>query len=366
MNRPLGTRVELPVAVSPVAGSATQNPLEAERSLLDAIPSSLVLIMASPYLAGRTAGEAVNLAHRLYRDDRFTSTIDILGEDARSEQFCQEAVDSYRNLIDRICESPLPCPDAREQMTVSLKPSMFSTEKPAGGAHCRAALERAYERIKGLVAYAHKRQIRVTIEAEDHNWTDFQLETYFSLLQEGFSQTGTVLQSRLFRSRNDIKRFDQTTRVRLVIGIYNEPAEIAHTAKPAMKAVLVELACELAARGAYIEIATHDLKCLESFFQKAVIPQAVPPTRFETQFLMGVPRRGVQKALTCGSYFAGWEKRLPAADREHKEALAASGVLVRLYLPFGSAEVAGPYCKRRLKANPDMIGFGIKNLLKIR
>jgi hypothetical protein len=54
-----------------------------------------------------------------------------------------------------------------------------------------------------------------------------------------------------------------------------------------------------------------------------------------------------------------------AANRSHLETLAQSGTLVRLYLPFGTGEVASPYCKRRLQNNPNLLIYGLKNLLHI-
>ncbi len=56
----------------------------------------------------------------------------------------------------------------------------------------------------------------MTLEAEDHRWTNFQLESYFALVNAGYSNLGTVLQTRLFRTEKDLDRFDQRMRVRLV------------------------------------------------------------------------------------------------------------------------------------------------------
>ena len=56
----------------------------------------------------------------------------------------------------------------------------------------------------------------------------------------------------------------------------------------------------------------------------------------------------------------------PLLSVEQLAELARSGVLVRMYLPYGKEDVAGPYCKRRLQANPNMISYGIKNLLHIK
>jgi proline dehydrogenase len=336
-----------------------------EPSLIDQIPLRVVLMLAAPYLAGRTSHDAIELAHRIYRENAFTATLDILGEDSQTVDDCEETVQAYKTLIDEVAANQLPA-GGRKQLTVSFKPSMFSIAAPSENGGTDPKLDDAYERIKKVVAYAQEKKINLTLEAEDHRWTDFHLESYFSLINEGYTNLGTVLQSRLFRTRNDIRRFDERMRVRMVIGIYNEPAEIAHTQKPVMKEVLVEEAAELLDRGVYVELASHDVSCIDNFMLTAAIPNRVPATQFETQFLLGVPRKKIQQGLISGSYFLELAETVPAEDRGYLESLAQTGINVRLYLPYGTEKVAGPYCKRRLKANPNMIGFGIKNLLHIK
>jgi len=354
--------------------SAGSMPLPATSfSLFDKIPVSLVLMLAKPYLAGETAEEALALAEKLYKENKFSVTMDILGEDAASDADCDASVEHYKYLIELIATNPMPLPanEARRQARVSFKPSMFATVTPQIGQSRSPELDRAYNRIESVVEYASVRNVDVTLEAEDHRWTDFQLESYFSLIESGYSNLGTVLQSRLFRTAEDIKRFDSRMRTRLVIGIYNEPGTIAHTNKAAMKDCLVLYARELLARGTYVEVATHDTKCLESFFNQVVIPDAVPTSQFETQYLHGVPRKRFQKSLISGEIFtalAAINKSAITASAKAQavfQKLSAEGVLVRMYLPFGEGKVAGAYCRRRLKENPNMAIYGIKNLLKL-
>lgn len=355
--------VKLPVKEVPSLAQYIPTAGSTKPSVIDKIPLKLVLLLASPYIAGKTSAQALQLAQRLYGQEHFTGTLDILGEDSKTVEDCQQSVRQYQNLVDAVCASPLPVSNNRQKLTISLKPSMFSIVTPGSGDS--AKLDDAYERIKAVVEYAKQKDVQVTLEAEDHRWTDFHLESYFSLINEGFTNLGTVLQSRLFRTRNDIKRFDERMRVRMVIGIYNEPAEIAHTEKPLMKDVLVQLSADLLRRGTYVELASHDTHCVQDFLSRAVLPARAPSSQFETQFLLGVPRKKLQQSLVSGKYFSDWQGQLNAADAQHVQQLAESGVLVRLYLPFGSDEVSGPYCRRRLKANPNMLAYGIKNLLHL-
>lgn len=340
-------------------------------SVVDALPLSLILWLARPYLAGQTAEQAINLAHEIYSRNHFASTIDILGEESRNEDDCEKAVAAYRQLIDGIAAKPTAVSGpfaANAQMTISIKPSMFTVVEEAGGQLESKNLDRGYERIEALVAYGQSKQLKMTLEAEDHRWTDFHLDTYISLINKGYTNLGTVLQSRLFRTREDVKRFDERMRVRMVIGIYQEPAEIAQTQKPIMKSLLVEYSRELLARGTYVEVATHDEHCVDKFVREAVLPVKAAATQFESQFLLGVPRKGLEADLTSGAFFKkllSSKSGLKESDREHLEKLAESGQLVRLYLPYGEDKLSAAYCKRRLKANPNMMLFGIKNLLRI-
>jgi proline dehydrogenase len=359
--------VQLPVREQEVLNAeGTPNELLVP-SLVDSLPLPLVLWLASPYLAGKNLGDAMRRAHELWQTQRYSATIDILGEDCTKESECDYFVEAYRQAVDAITEKPVPVKAPQEQVTISIKPSMFSVAVPDDPSPETAnLLSEAYYRMKTVVEYAKIHGVKVTIEAEDHRWTDFHLNSYFSLRKEGFDNVGTVLQSRLFRTANDIKRFGEGDRTRLVIGIYNEPKDIAETNISAMKERLIDYAAELAARGVYVELATHDEVCLNMFMTRVVLPQKLGRDRFETQWLLGVPRKDVQQALVSGTYFSTLAAAASSDSLEHLSDLARSGIVVRMYLPFGKDHVAGPYCKRRLKGNPHMISYGIKNALNIR
>jgi proline dehydrogenase len=345
----------------------------AKFSLLDLIPEQMVLMLASPYLAGKTDQEAIACAHRVYREDRFASTIDILGEDSEDPDECDRAVAMYRQLIDGISKNPITSAgphEQRQQATISIKPSMFSECAPqAPGRQSRETtikLDKAFERILNVVDYALEKKLNITLEAEDHRWTDFHLNAYFSLIKAGYTNCGTVLQTRLFRTKDDIKKFDERMRVRLVIGIYNEPREIALTEKPQMKDLLVTYAQELLKKGTYVELATHDTACIDKFVKNVVVPYGIPATEFETQFLLGVPRKKLQEDLVSGAYYANLLGQCQAREKQSLESLAERGTVVRMYLPFGVAHLSAAYCRRRLKANPNLAIYGIKNLLHMQ
>lgn len=336
------------------------------KTIFDTIPLGLVLTLAKPYLAGQSADEAIKIAHRIYAENKFCGTLDILGEDAPTPAHCEGYVDAYKQLFDAVQANQIEASNPRDRLTVSMKPSMFSTMAPQHGRESEKAQEDAFDRITRVVDYAHKKDIQVTLEAEDHRWTNFHLEAFFALINAGYTNLGTVLQTRLFRTENDIKRFDERMRVRLVIGIYNEPTQIAHTDKRVMKDLVVQYAKELLGKGVYTELATHDTKCIENFYQSVAVPDKVPATLFEHQMLQGVPRQNVQQKLRSGEYFTDLAATAALADQPYLKELQSTGVPVRMYLPFGTAKVSGAYCRRRLRENPNMITYGFKNFFGIQ
>jgi proline dehydrogenase len=131
-----------------------------------------------------------------------------------------------------------------------------------------------------------------------------------------------------------------SARIRLCIGIYNEPKEVALQSKPEMKKKMLEQLEVLFKEGHYPEIATHDQALLEDSLNLAERLN-MKKDQYEVQMLMGVPMHTYQ------------------------DQLIQNGVLVRLYVPFAEKwKYATAYCKRRLAANPAMAVYIVKNILQ--
>jgi proline dehydrogenase len=155
----------------------------------------------------------------------------------------------------------------------------------------------------------------------------------------GHTHVGCVLQTRLHRAEKDLRELPKGIRVRLVIGIYREPAEIALVDKPAMKDRLLAFAETLLRAGHYVEFATHDDGYVRRFLNEVVPRAGVGKDRYEVQMLYGVPR----------------ERFL--AD------LRSQGVTARLYVPFALGwGMAIQYLRRRLDEYPAMVLLVTKNL----
>lgn len=325
-----------------------------DASLIKLMPTSFIKIFAKPYIGGDSEKKVIDLAEDIYQENKYLATLDALGEDVKSRGDINLFVNLYLDLA-RSISKLASFPDTYSQPSISLKPSCFViAEKNNDGTlnHKKMDWIGCYENIYKISSYAKQQGVRVTVEMEDRQWTDFTLETYFKLLDAGLTDIGTVLQTRLFRSKNDVETFDSRSRVRIVIGIYNEPASDALTDKNAMKDLMLDFAQKLFDKGSFVEFATHDESYIERFLKDIVIPNNISPDRYEIQMLLGVPRDKLQKQLVSGEYMQnlGYKGDNPKVN-------------FRLYLPFAlNWENALAYSKRRLIENPNIATYGLKNL----
>ncbi len=293
-----------------------------KKFVINLAPTGLVKLFASPYVAGDSIDLAVSTARRLWEQRHVHSTIDLLGEELEDDEEVQYSVGVYERLIEALGQ--------QEFATISLKPTQLGSHR--GTEHCR-------EIIEGIVVKAEKYNINVTLDMEDHNFTDMTLDI-FRAIHKDHPTFGIVLQSRLFRNDDDIKSLaGLNTRIRLCIGIYNEPKEIAIQNKPEMKKKMLEQLEVLFKEGHYPEIATHDQALIDKSIDLAE-KLNMKKDQYEVQMLMGVPMNAYQ------------------------DQLIQNGILVRLYVPFAEKwKYATAYCKRRLAANPAMAIYIMKNIL---
>lgn len=302
--------------------------------LIQLIPPGLVRAFARRYVAGDSLQRALDTAARILESDGLASTLDLLAEGIETEAVAQNNLETYLDMVDAIA-ADVRFASERLRPSVSVKLSSYTTaplDKGGDGAGSREA-------AKAICARAQRRDVRVTIDMEDSRWTDFTLDLLDDLHGSGNPHVGIVLQTRLDRTEADIERLPSGCRVRLVIGIYNEPADIATTDKTEMKERLLVCAEKLLTRGHVVELATHDERYVRRFVDEVVPRVGVDSDRFEIQMLYGVPRTSVQRRLV------------------------ADGVVTRLYIPFSLGwPMAIAYLRRRLDEYPWMMFLVAKNL----
>lgn len=288
---------------------------------LPLLPRPLMRHFAGKYIAGESLEEEMaKLSEMAARG--FPGIFDILGEGSVSESHARQALADYKSGADAIAAAKLDC-------YVSVKPTHFGLT---------TSEELALELYRELAAHCEDLGIFMRVEMEDHPTTDATLRI-FEVLRTEFSAVGIVLQARLFRTLQDIEELAPgALDVRLVKGIYIEPAEIAHTAPEPIREAFLNCARLLLERGEVnLRLATHDrdmgedlLRMLEEFQH--------PNSHYEFQVLLGV-----QEAL-----WTDWQ---------------AQGETVRVYVPFGPEW--REYSQRRLSRNPELFKAVVRDVLPI-
>ncbi len=310
----------------------------------------LISRLGEPYLAGHSLEAGIETS-RDYLWKGVYSTLDILGEEAKTKDDADRFLRSYCHAADlfvkiREEEELLSLGNA---FSISMKPSAISIVNSTSEEISFSSETPLFDRLDEGISYAYHRKLPVTIDMEDHRFTEATLCAARDLWLNGYSNTGIVLQSRLHRTEEDIVRFLKTQnyhfpkeeiRVRLCIGIYQEPEEVAVTSKREAKKRLLLRLEDLFDVGVYVEIATHDSRVINEA-QKIIGRRGIPADRYEFQFLKGVP----------------------VAEKKIIPRLLDEGKTCRLYMPVELNAGDGlPYIIRRCKANPWMIWYGAKNV----
>jgi proline dehydrogenase len=297
--------------------------VDIKRAIIDLAPAPIVKVFAAPYVAGKGVESGVAKADEIWKANKLCSTVDLLGEEVFERKDVEATVALYYRMVDQL--------SGRRYASISLKPTQLGIHESE--AYC-------LENIRKVSAYAASHALPVTVDMEDRHFTDVTLRL-FKAVRDEFDNVGIVLQSRLFRTKDDILSLHvKPCRVRICIGIYTEPREVAYQDKPAMKEKLFEYVHLLLDRGHYPEIATHDepliRRCLDYLDKRGCAKNA-----YEFQMLLGVPRHDIQSQIVN------------------------DGRVMRLYVPFAEEwKYAVAYCKRRLAANPWMGAYVMKNLFR--
>jgi proline dehydrogenase len=192
----------------------------------------------------------------------------------------------------------------------------------------------------------------VRIDMEDASLTDRTLTAYFNARRQGFDQVGIVIQSYLYRSSADIREIlEQSGKVRLCKGAYQEAPQVAYPRKADVDAAYDRLTDQLLA-GAQAAglprrsadgrvppipaLATHDVQRIR-YAQAAMQRLGLPKDALEFQMLYGI-RRDLQAELV------------------------ASGYAVRVYVPYGTHWY--PYFMRRMGERPANVWFIASNFFR--
>ena len=277
--------------------------------------------LASRFVAGETLETATAVVRELNAKG-IAASLDLLGESVKSADDARAAADTAIRMLERIAQDKL---DAN----ISVKLTQFGLDLDEQV--CAANALRVLGRAQDLDVF-------VRIDMESSAYTQRTLDLVERELYPRHPRhVGVVIQSYLYRSREDVSRLsDLGMRVRLCKGAYKEPASVAWPAKSDVDRSYGELMELLLQRGTYPAIATHD-PVLIARARRFVDAQRIGHERFEFQMLYGV-RRDLQEELVRANF------------------------RMRVYVPFGTQWY--PYLMRRLAERPANIAFILGNVVK--
>jgi len=275
---------------------------------------------AGRFVAGETLDQLVPVLRRLDDLGLLTNTT-LLGEGIRSPEEAGAVVVAYREILDRIRAEGL-----RTNVALKLTHLGLSIDE-----------QLAYENVAALVDHAAGLGNFVRIDMEESAFVDATLRIYRRLREAGHDNTGTVLQSYLYRSEGDLASLaDLRPNVRIVKGAYLEPPEVAYPDKADVDAAYVRLVERSLREGGMTAVATHDEALIDHAIAFAE-REGIGRDRFQFQMLYGVRP---QLQLT----------------------LVRRGFRVLVATPFGPEWY--PYLMRRLAERPANLAFFAKNLVR--
>ena len=283
------------------------------------VPRPIMRRLAARYIAGETLDEALAKLRDLAARGH-SGILDMLGEDVADESEARAAAAGYRAAATAVHAAGL-------DSHISIKPTHLGL---------RISPQLAHELYAELAEHCRPLEQLVRVEMEDHTTTDATLGL-FAELQARFDNVGIALQSRLLRTLADIDALPSgPVDVRLVKGVYLEPASIAHTAHDAIRDAFVDCAERILDGGHVLAMATHD-ELLADRLLRLLDERGLGPERAYFEVLLGV--------------------RQPLWER-----WKAAGHTVRVYVPYGPEWRS--YSQRRLRKNPELLRHMMRNVLR--
>ena len=275
------------------------------------------------FVAGETRDAAL-AAVRALRADGVQVTLDHLGEDITTRAEATRTRDAYLYLLEGL--APLGLGPAAE---VSMKLSACGQALGLDGHDI------ALEMVRPVVEAATAMGTTVTLDLEDRRTVDSTLAVLADLRKE-HPGTGAVLQAMLYRTEADAKDLAVTgSRVRLVKGAYNEPADVAYQKKKDVDAAYTRCLEILMGGPGYPMVGSHDPAMVARAHEMAAQHSRAADS-WEVQMLYGI-----------------------RPDEQRR--LAAGGTRVRAYVPYGHDWYA--YFMRRLAERPANVGFFLRSLV---
>jgi proline dehydrogenase len=277
---------------------------------LPIIPKIIIEKVSKRYIAGSRLTDGISTVKGLNRNGMMT-TMDLLGEDVKNASETEMVKQGIISVLASIKENDL-------DSTASIKPTQLGL---------KIDRELAYRNIKSVIEEAKRLNNFIRIDMEDASTTTDTLSTYYRLCEEGFANTGVVIQAYMHRSEKDVfELIKKKANIRLCKGIYNESSTIAYKKKDEIRNNFLKLLQIMLDGGLYVGIATHDDYLIEKAYM-LIQKLGLKKEQYEFQMLLGVREK-------------------------IRDEIVRNGHRLRIYVPFGEQWYA--YSMRRLRENPHM------------
>lgn len=276
--------------------------------------------VALRFVAGETLDDALRVIGELNAAGASVS-IDYLGENVTDASHAAAATGVYVRALEQVAGHGL-------RANVSVKLTQLGLDFDP---------RTAYVHAERICATASTYGTTVTLDMEDHRYTDRTIDTCLRLSGAHPATVGIAIQAYLRRTPADLERLiDAGVGVRLCKGAYREPRAIALKRRHRVEEAYGRLATRLLGSRSYAMIATHDEDLIRGALGEAR-RLARPRDTFELQMLYGV-RRELQRQLL------------------------AEGHPLRIYVPFGDQWY--PYLTRRIAERPANVRFFAEALVR--
>ena len=287
-------------------------------SSVSVMPKWFIKLFSKSYIAGHRPKEVIDIVKNL-NSQGFSATIDILGEHINSQDKTNSVTKEYIQIYNDIAKNSV-------DSNISVKPTHIGLD---------ISMDLALENFKILINKASESSNFLRIDMESSKNTDSTLKIYDDLFKI-YPKVGVVLQAYLKRSIADIEKLaGPGFNARICKGIYKENKNIAYQSPEDISKNFLAMAKAMLAKNSYACYATHDLQLIDDLVSLTKEMDA-DTSKFEFQVLYGVPMKGKLNELL------------------------KSGYKVRVYVPYGPDWY--DYSIRRIKENPNIAGYVIKNL----
>jgi len=282
------------------------------------LPKIFVRLVASPYIAGITDDEMLKNVNKLNKKG-YKVAIDILGEHVTTKEEATQITERYAKLYSKI---------DLQNLDANLSIKLTHIGQDLGYNFVK-------KNLMILIDEAKKYNNFLRLDMENSPYTSETINLYKKAF-EIYPNVGIVLQAYMHRSIDDLENLaSHMFNVRICKGIYIENEDIAYRDYEKIRENYIDLVKKALRKGSYVGIASHDEYLIDKLYLW-IQENKIGANQYEFQILHGVPM----------------EKKL--------QQLINEGNTVRVYVPYGDNWY--DYSVRRLKENPKMAGYIIKNI----